>query len=120
MTKAEGEAPEGLEVVLSAVPVGVAPYLARRLVEDRLAACVQVLPGIQSTYRWNGKIEEAQEALLVIKTSPQRRPELMQVLAENHPYAVPEILALPSSAVHGPYLAWALGELSPAPPSAEA
>lgn len=111
MTEPEGE--EGLELVLSTVPEGVAAYLARQLVEARLAACVQVLPKLHSTYRWNGKIEEAEEALMIVKSRPGLRAALMAHLAEHHPYAVPEIVALPTEAVHGPYLRWALGELRP-------
>lgn len=103
----------GLELVLCSAPEGVAPYLARQLVEAQLAACVQCLPGMSSTYSWQGKVEVSQEALLLIKSHPKLREALFAKLAELHPYAVPEILALPAAAVHGPYLAWAQGQISP-------
>ena len=81
--------------------------IAEALVERRLAACVNLLPGVESIYRWEGKVERAGEVLAVIKTT--RYPELEAALKELHPYEVPEILALPVAAGLAGYLAW-LGE----------
>ena len=81
--------------------------IAAELVGRRLAACVNLLPGVESIYRWEGKVERAGEVLAVIKTT--RYPELEAALEELHPYEVPEILALPVAAGLAGYLKW-LGE----------
>jgi periplasmic divalent cation tolerance protein len=95
-------------VVLCTFPdVEQARGIAAELVERRLAACVNLLPGVESIYRWEGKVERAGEVLAVIKTT--RYPELEAALEELHPYEVPEILALPVAAGLAGYLKW-LGE----------
>ncbi|TDA32898.1 MAG: divalent-cation tolerance protein CutA [Hadesarchaea archaeon] len=82
-----------------------AEELARRVVEEKLASCVTVLPGAKSFYFWKGKREEAEELLLLMKTlSPEK---LMERLKELHPYEVPELLVLRASAVSEEYLRWA-------------
>jgi periplasmic divalent cation tolerance protein len=82
-----------------------AEELARRMVEEKLAACVTVVPGGRSFYRWKGRREEAGEFLLLMKTL---KPEkLMKRLREIHPYEVPELLVLRVSKVSGEYLRWA-------------
>ena len=83
-----------------------AEEIAAKLVDAGLAACVNVLPGITSIYRWQGKIERSQEALLLIKTSRSRLDELQQVLLALHPYDVPEVIALGVEQGHQPYLEW--------------
>jgi periplasmic divalent cation tolerance protein len=83
-----------------------AARLARMLVERRLAACVNILPPIRSIYRWQGKIEDATEWLLIIKTSRPRFEELSEALRAAHSYDVPEILALPIVAGSPAYLDW--------------
>ncbi len=80
--------------------------LARALVEERLAACVNILPILSSIYRWQGKIEREGELLLVIKTRRERFEALKAAIVARHPYEVPEIIALPIEAGHAPYLAW--------------
>ncbi len=80
--------------------------IARTLVERRLAACVNLIPGVRSVYRWEGAIEEAVESLLVIKTDRDRLEALRAGVVEVHPYDVPEVIALPVVAGHEPYLAW--------------
>ena|SRR5271165_6135032 len=85
--------------------------LARELVEQRLAACVNLIPKVESIYRWQGAVESAEEVLLVVKTTPARFAELRDKIAELHSYDVPEILALPVSDGSAPYLAWLGGQV---------
>lgn len=80
--------------------------IARELVEARLAACVNILPTVESIYRWQGQVEEARETLLFIKTTAERIPELQQRIIHLHSYEMPEIIALPVSAGSDKYLAW--------------
>lgn len=88
-----------------------AQAIARSLVEERLAACVSVLPGLTSTYRWQGRIETATEALLLIKTSRAGFAALERRLRELHPYELPEIIAVDVCAAHTPYADWVLAQL---------
>ena len=83
-----------------------AEYLARELVERRLAACVNLLPPVTSIYRWKGDVERAAETLLLIKTTAARFEALREAIVSLHGYDVPELIALPVSAGHAPYLAW--------------
>jgi periplasmic divalent cation tolerance protein len=83
-----------------------AERIARALVERRLAACVSVVPGLVSLYRWRGAIERDAEHLLVIKTRRDRFDPLREAIVGLHPYEVPEVVALPIDAGHEPYLAW--------------
>lgn len=80
--------------------------LARRLVEDGLCACVNLVPGVRSYFRWQGAVDAAEELLLVIKTTAAAVPALEQRLLELHPYEVPEILALPVAGGAPGYLRW--------------
>jgi periplasmic divalent cation tolerance protein len=80
--------------------------IARALVERRLAACVNVVSGVVSVYRWKGAVEREEERLLVIKTRAGRLEALREALVALHPYEVPELIALPVEAGHPPYLAW--------------
>ncbi|MEW5756771.1 MAG: divalent-cation tolerance protein CutA [Pseudomonadota bacterium] len=83
-----------------------ADALAQALVELNLAACVSILPGARSVYRWQGKIETAEEQLLMIKTRTDRYAEVERELKARHPYQVPEIIALPVTQGLAPYLSW--------------
>jgi periplasmic divalent cation tolerance protein len=85
--------------------------ISRDLVEARLAACVNVVPGVESIYRWNGVVEMATESLLVIKTSAERFPALKSAIQELHSYDVPEMIALRVEDGSEPYLSWLLGQL---------
>jgi periplasmic divalent cation tolerance protein len=88
-----------------------APALARALVTERLAACVNLIPNVQSVYRWEGKLCEDTETTLLIKTSPDRSEELMNRLAELHSYDVPEILGLDTAEVSQAYAEWVHDEI---------
>lgn len=90
--------------------------LARRMVEGRLAACAQVLPGLASVYRWEGRVQEESEVLLLVKTTAARLPELEAWLRENHPYDTPECLAWAPARVEARYLAWLEEACADAPP----
>ena len=81
--------------------------IARAVVEARLAACVNILPGaVQSIYRWKGKVESAHERLLLIKTSRRRLAKLRKAVEQLHSYDVPEFITLPIVAGSRAYLAW--------------
>ena len=97
-------------VVLSTAPdAQVAATLARGLVEDRLAACVNVIPAVRSFYRWEGAVHDESEVLLVAKTDHERLDGLITALAASHPYDCPEIVALPVADGLPAYLDW-IGE----------
>jgi periplasmic divalent cation tolerance protein len=92
-------------VVLCTFPdLDQARQIGAALVERQVAACVNLLPGVESIYRWEGKVERAGEVLALIKTA--RYPDLEAALRELHPYDVPEILAFPIAAGLPAYLAW--------------
>lgn len=96
-------------IVLTTTPnVKEAEELARKIVEEKLAACVQILPEITSFYLWENKINKDSEHLLLIKTLPEKFPALETFIQTNHSYSVPEIVALPSSEVSKNYLNWML------------
>jgi periplasmic divalent cation tolerance protein len=80
--------------------------IASTLVEERLAACVNVVPGVISTFRWEGAVQREAEVLLIGKTRPERMPAVIARVQALHSYSVPEILALPILTGAAPYLAW--------------
>jgi periplasmic divalent cation tolerance protein len=93
-------------VLLTTLPgKEVAQRIARLLVEARLAACVQIMP-IESVYRWEGKVQQEGELLLFIKTRTALFDAATLRIKAEHPYAVPEIVGMPFSAGHQPYLDW--------------
>jgi periplasmic divalent cation tolerance protein len=104
----------GPVVVLSAV--GAQPdaqKIARALVEERLAACVNVVPGVVSVYRWKGVVEKEDELLLIIKTIGERVEPLKARLLQLHPYELPEVVVIPIGGGHAPYLAWLEEQVRP-------
>lgn len=80
--------------------------LARALVEERLAACVNRITGVRSTYRWQGQVEQSDEELLLVKTSQERFAALARRVQELHSYEVPEVIAVPIAAGSDSYLSW--------------
>jgi periplasmic divalent cation tolerance protein len=94
-------------VLVTCSTAAEARRIARAVVEARLAACVNILPGaLESIYRWKGKVESARERLLLIKTSRKRLAKLQATVERLHSYDVPEFIALPIAAGSPAYLAW--------------
>ncbi|XP_039579090.1 protein CutA 1, chloroplastic-like [Passer montanus] len=93
--------------------LSVATELARALVQQRLAACVNIVPGVTSVYTWQGKLEEDSEVLLMIKTRSSRVPALSDFVRSHHPYEVPEVVALPVAQGNPPYLRWVRDAVPP-------
>jgi periplasmic divalent cation tolerance protein len=87
-----------------------AAAIATALVGERLAACVQRLPGMRSTYRWNGAVEQTDEVLLLIKTVADRIPAVFARVQALHPYDVPELLALDVRDASPSYLDWVIAQ----------
>lgn len=83
-----------------------AEAIARNLVEEKLAACVNILDGVQSVFWWEGKVDQAQEALLMIKSRKDLLPQIITAVKSLHSYSVPEIIALPVQDGHSDYLKW--------------
>ena len=83
-----------------------AQKIASKLLAERKAACVNIIPKVESHYWWQGKIESADELMLVVKTRAALLDELIKTVKENHPYTVPEIIALPIIGGNKDYLQW--------------
>ena len=102
---------DGLRVVLCTSPPSEAGALARALVEEQLVACVNIVPAVTSVYRWEGKLEEDTESLLIMKTTSGALETLQDRLVSLHSYSVPEVIALPVSGGSEAYAAWVKGAL---------
>ena len=90
-----------------------AERIAAALAAERLAACVNLLPGLRSVYRWQGKVEAAAEVLLLVKTSAEAYPALQERLRQLHPYELPELLAVEAASGLPEYLQWLATESRP-------
>jgi periplasmic divalent cation tolerance protein len=90
-----------------------AERIARALVDNRLAACVNRMAPADSTFRWQGAVERAREVPVLIKTTRTRYPEVEQTIRALHPYHVPEVIAWPVEQGYGPYLRWVSDETEP-------
>lgn len=95
-------------LVLVTAPESAVQPISETLVAERLAACVNAVPGLCSTYRWQGEVESAAEVLLLVKTRADLLTRLEARLHQLHPYEVPEIIALPLSEGSAAYLGWIL------------
>jgi periplasmic divalent cation tolerance protein len=95
-----------LVVLVTAPSESSALELGRALVDEQLAACVNVVPGLTSIYRWEGRREETPEALLLIKTRPEGYAALQRRILALHPYSVPEVLGLPVAEGAPAYVQW--------------
>lgn len=95
-----------VRAVFVTIPRDKAHELARLIVENRLAACVNIVPKIESFYWWEGKVQSDDEALLIIKTTTTRFDALQIFVLDHHPYDLPEIIAFPIDAGLDAYLKW--------------
>jgi len=101
-------------IVLTTFPAdGDAARLAHTLVEERLVACINILPVMESVYRWEGRIDQSRERQIVMKTVRERVEELKRRLEELHPFDVPELLVVPVSGGGDRYLAWVRESVGP-------
>jgi len=106
----------GPVVVLSALGAPRdAERIARALVDERLAACVNIVPDVVSIYRWKGNVEQEPELMLVIKTLAERVEALKARLLELHPYELAEVVVIPIVGGHGAYLEWIAQQVRPLP-----
>ena len=103
----------GVKVVLITTPPGKGEEIARLLVEERLAACVNVVKGIKSFYWWEGKVNVDEEELLIVKTRGEVIDKLVRRVKEVHPYTVPEVIALNVSEGNEDYIKWVFEEVKP-------
>lgn len=83
-----------------------AKEIAHKLVQNKLAACVNVLPQITSIYKWEEKVNEDSEAMMIIKTTAEKTEALIKFVKENHPYSVAEVISMPIVKGNDPYLEW--------------
>jgi periplasmic divalent cation tolerance protein len=98
---------EAVQAVLITAPdAEVGASLAGALVEEGLAACVNLVPGVRSIYRWEGAVQDDTEVLLIAKTREALLPALTARVGALHPYDVPEVIALPITGGSEPYLTW--------------
>jgi periplasmic divalent cation tolerance protein len=96
-------------VLVTCASIAEARSIGRSVVEKKLAACANIVPRVESIYRWKGKVERAQEVLVVMKTTAKRLSELEREVKRAHSYEVPEFIVLPVVAGSHEYLQW-LGE----------
>jgi periplasmic divalent cation tolerance protein len=94
-------------LVVTTLPDGAAgEKLAKRLIDHAFAACVNISAPVTSIYRWDGKLESGREVVLTIKTTAARYAEVEQAIRTDHPYELPEVIAVPITAGSDEYLAW--------------
>ncbi|MGZ5436552.1 MAG: divalent-cation tolerance protein CutA [Pyrinomonadaceae bacterium] len=97
---------DAIVVFMTSANADEARRIANELVERQLAACVQILPEIESVYRWNGEVQRETELLLLAKTTAAQFDDLERAVREIHSYDTPEIVAVSMTQVSEPYLAW--------------
>ncbi len=97
----------GIKLLISTVgDLEAAERIARTMVEEGKVACVNIVPGIRSFYRWNGELQDDAECLLLLKTQADRSQEAISTLVDLHPYDLPEVIALDVTEGHQDYLDW--------------
>ncbi|MGZ3440920.1 MAG: divalent-cation tolerance protein CutA [Polyangia bacterium] len=101
-----GEASDAIVVLVTVPNAETAEKLGDALVGERLAACVNIVGGVRSIYRWQGKIEKDAELLCLCKSTRAQFEKLRARVVELHPYELPEVVALPIAVGHAPYLDW--------------
>lgn len=111
-----------MNIVVCNCPPDAAEKIARALVERRLAACVNLIAGVRSFYRWEGELCDDAETTLLIKVTPEGVESLREAIVELHPYSVPEVVVLPVNAdqSHQPYVDWVRAEVGPFQPAQSA
>ena len=103
---------DAIVVFMTAASADEARRIAERLIERQLAACVQILPEIESVYRWKSEVQREKEVLLLAKTTDGRFDELEREVRAMHSYETPEIVAVPASRISEPYRAWLSDSIS--------
>jgi periplasmic divalent cation tolerance protein len=111
----EAQLSQAIVVWVTLPSAEAARQMATTLVEERLAACGNVLPGIQSIYRWEGEVQQAEEVLLILKSTEEKFEPLRARVVELHGYECPEVIRLDVAAGHAPYLAWIAASVSQSP-----
>ncbi|NTX01442.1 MULTISPECIES: divalent-cation tolerance protein CutA [Myxococcus] len=106
---------DAILVLVTAPSADKAAELARTVVEEQLAACGNILPGLRSIYRWEGKVQDDAEALILFKTRAALFDTLRARIIALHPYQVPEVLRVDIADGHAPYLAWILDNTRASP-----
>ncbi|WP_224246235.1 divalent-cation tolerance protein CutA [Hyalangium gracile] len=106
---------DAIVVLVTTPSADKAAELARTLVEENLAACGNILPALRSIYRWEGKVHDEPEALLILKTRASLFDALRERIVALHPYQVPEVLRLDVAGGHLPYLEWIRDNTRPSP-----
>lgn len=106
--------PHDIIVLFSTTPPDKSEIIARNLIDTRMVACVNVVP-VHSYYRWNGELCSEPEHLLIAKTTKEKKDEVIAAIKAHHPFEVPEIIALPVTGGHVPYLEWVHQETYHAP-----
>ncbi len=109
--------PSMLQILVAVPSSQSAQRIATHLLASRLCACAQAVGPVTSRFRWRGKIETSREHLLLVKTRTALFGEVVRAVRALHPYQVPEIVALPCTAVYEPYLAWLRAETRAAAPA---
>ena len=100
------EKPDYIVILITTNTTGEAQQIARLLLEQRQAACVNIVPEVDSSFWWEGKLDSAQESLLVIKTKASRLPDIINLVKGMHSNTIPEIIALPIIDGNQDYLDW--------------
>lgn len=103
---------EAIVVIMTAANVDEARTIADHLVNAQLAACVQILPEIESVYRWKGEVQHDKEVLILAKATAEKFDELEKEVRALHSYETPEIVAVPMTNVSVPYFDWLVAQLS--------
>jgi periplasmic divalent cation tolerance protein len=106
--------PDKMIVVFSTAPPDRSESLARMLVDQRIVACVNIVP-VRSYFRWKGEFCDETEHLLIAKTTREKTGEVIAAIKNHHPYEMPEIIALPVTDGYPPYLAWVQQETADVP-----
>jgi periplasmic divalent cation tolerance protein len=101
---------ENVRVVFVSIPRDEARAMARKLVEERLAACANIIPQIESFFWWEEKVQEDKESLIILKTSQSQVERLITYVRDNHPYDVPEVITLPLAEGLPDYIDWVIEE----------